>query len=82
VWDSQEVSYTAVPAKIDMPLVFVPGYPILVSDMVCGRVIDIKTAEFTTKYEGKTYRFCSETCLREFTKYPTRFAGKANRPAK
>jgi YHS domain-containing protein len=44
-----------------------------VHDLVCGMIVDPKTAEFSSTYEGKTYYFCSQMCKDEFDKTPASF---------
>ncbi|HUI71122.1 MAG TPA: YHS domain-containing protein [Spirochaetia bacterium] len=49
-----------------------------VKDLVCGMMIDPKTAAATRVYEGKTYYFCAPGCAKAFEKEPTKYiAGKA-----
>jgi Cu+-exporting ATPase len=41
-----------------------------VKDPVCGMTVDPETAKFRATFEGETYHFCSESCLRKFTANP------------
>jgi YHS domain-containing protein len=59
-----------------MPMASMPGYPVLVGDVVCGRIIDEGSSDFMVRFEGKVFRFCSETCQNEFQRDPTRFTVK------
>ncbi len=45
----------------------------MVQDPVCDREVDerrAKAAGLTSTYNGQTYYFCSEECLREFESCP------------
>ncbi len=46
-------------------------------DIVCGRNLGDKKTDFRTRYEDRTYVFCSETCLREFVKNPFHYLDKS-----
>lgn len=46
-----------------------------VTDPVCGMTIDSVTAAGVSKYEGRTFYFCSEECKRLFDADPSRYAG-------
>lgn len=50
----------------------------LVKDLVCGMMIDPKTAAATRVYEGTTYYFCAPGCAKAFEKDPKKYiaAGK------
>ena len=39
-------------------------------DPVCRMEVDERDAEFTAKYDGKTYYSCSESCKEEFENDP------------
>jgi Cu+-exporting ATPase len=45
-----------------------------VKDPVCGMEIDPATAAGSEEYEGKTYHFCSQSCLDSFTSDPQKYA--------
>ncbi len=42
-------------------------------DPVCGMEVDPETAEFKTRYKGKKYYFCSESCLKNFKEDPEKY---------
>lgn len=42
----------------------------IVTDPVCGAVIDAEDAAASEDYEGQTYFFCSEDCLEAFRAAP------------
>ena len=42
-------------------------------DPVCGMSVKRLSAFFTAEHDGKTYRFCSESCRSDFEKDPERF---------
>ena len=42
-------------------------------DPVCGMLVEISSAHFTSKYGGKTYYFCAAGCKRSFDKEPGRY---------
>jgi Cu+-exporting ATPase len=44
-----------------------------VKDLVCGMMIDPKTAAATSEYEGKTYYFCARGCKIAFDKDPQKY---------
>lgn len=43
-------------------------------DPVCGMTVDPATAAASAEYEGKTYYFCSQTCVASFKADPARYA--------
>jgi YHS domain-containing protein len=46
----------------------------LAKDVVCGMMVDEKSAKYKTEYEGKTYYFCSPGCMTSFNSNPGRYA--------
>lgn len=44
-------------------------------DRVCGMSVEIETARFTTKRDGRTWYFCCDGCRRRFESEPARYAG-------
>jgi PKD repeat protein len=44
-----------------------------VTDVVCKMKIDKRTAEFKSKYKGKTYYFCSADCKMKFDENPEKY---------
>lgn len=44
-----------------------------VKDLVCGMMIDPKTAAATSEYKGKTYYFCAKGCKLSFDKNPEKY---------
>jgi Cu+-exporting ATPase len=44
-----------------------------VKDLVCGMMIDPKTAAATSEYEGETYYFCAKGCKVAFDKDPQKY---------
>ena len=51
------------------------GDPALVLDPVCGMTIDPADAAGTVEHEGRTYHFCSESCVERFREDPGAFLG-------
>jgi Cu+-exporting ATPase len=49
-------------------------------DPVCGMELDEETAAASSEYDGDTYFFCSESCLREFEADPERYVGTWEEP--
>lgn len=45
-----------------------------VLDLVCGMELTIKEAIFTSKYQGKTYFFCSQNCKEHFDNNSEKYA--------
>ncbi len=45
----------------------------MVKDIVCGMMIDPKTAAGKSEYKGQTYYFCSLGCKKEFDAQPEKF---------
>ena len=53
--------------------------PEMTKDPVCGMPVETakaKQAGTTRDYQGKSYYFCSDTCLKKFNKTPERFLAK------
>jgi len=46
-------------------------------DPVCGMDVDDTNPEFLTKFAGKNYVFCSESCQKEFEEQPDEYAETA-----
>ena len=46
------------------------------TDPVCGKDVDRRTAAAETQYAGETYRFCSEDCYQEFMLDPAKYVGE------
>ncbi|HTU00706.1 MAG TPA: YHS domain-containing protein [Candidatus Sulfotelmatobacter sp.] len=44
-----------------------------VKDLVCGMMIDPRTAVATRVYEDTTYYFCAQGCARAFDKDPKKY---------
>jgi len=42
-------------------------------DSVCGMMVEIASAHFSSEYDGKTYYFCSAGCKRSFDKEPQKY---------
>jgi len=45
-------------------------------DMVCGMIVDEKTAPAKTTYEGDDYHFCATYCRDAFSKEPEKFINR------
>jgi P-type Cu+ transporter len=43
------------------------------TDPVCGMTMDRSNAQVSVEYQGATYYFCSETCLRQFKSAPHKY---------
>jgi Cu+-exporting ATPase len=52
----------------------------LVHDPVCGMEIDPADAAGTVSHGGRTWHFCSASCLRKFREDPAAFTGEADAP--
>ncbi|HWQ48458.1 MAG TPA: YHS domain-containing protein [Methanosarcina sp.] len=50
-----------------------------VVDVVCKMKIDKRTAEFISKYKGKTYYFCALSCKKEFDENPEKYINSENK---
>lgn len=46
-------------------------------DPICHMTVDIKTAKYTSEFEGTIYYFCCPGCKTKFEKDPTTYAGEA-----
>jgi YHS domain-containing protein len=46
----------------------------LAKDVVCGMMVDEKSAKYKTEFGGKTYYFCSPGCMTSFNANPGRYA--------
>lgn len=44
-------------------------------DLICGMMVDTKTAQFKSIFEEKTYYFCSEHCKKQFDEDPKQYLG-------
>ena len=44
-----------------------------VKGLVCGMMIDPKTAAAKSEYKGKTYYFCAPGCKKAFDKDPEKY---------
>jgi xanthine dehydrogenase accessory factor len=42
-------------------------------DPVCGMIVEIANAHFTSEYKGKSYYFCAAGCKRSFDKEPGKY---------
>ena len=49
----------------------------MVTDPVCGMQVDSEKAAGESRYQDKTYYFCTEECLRDFEANPSRYASAA-----
>jgi xanthine dehydrogenase accessory factor len=47
--------------------------PVEATDVVCGMLVDIATARYTSDYGGQAYYFCSAGCQRSFEKQPEKY---------
>lgn len=47
--------------------------PLEAKDPVCGMMVEIAGARYTTAYQGTTYYFCCSGCKRSFEKEPERY---------
>jgi YHS domain-containing protein len=45
----------------------------MVKDPVCGMNVDETMSKISSKYQGKTYYFCSTTCKQMFEKNPKNY---------
>src|SRR5687768_8756642 len=45
-------------------------------DPVCGMDVDRDRAAGVSTYGGRTFRFCSPACLKQFEQAPGRYAGE------
>ncbi len=56
----------------------------MVKDPVCGMLVDEKSASVQLDWQGVTYYFCSDSCLRKFKEIPSRYLNnpkeKQNKP--
>lgn len=50
----------------------------MIKDVVCGMMIDPKTAVGKLEYRGQTYYFCSKGCKAQFEMKPEKFVGEQN----
>jgi xanthine dehydrogenase accessory factor len=47
------------------------------TDPVCGMTVEVGTARYRTVRDGRTFYFCSATCLQTFEVDPVRYAPAA-----
>uniref|UniRef100_A0A7C4G9S2 YHS domain-containing protein n=1 Tax=candidate division WOR-3 bacterium TaxID=2052148 RepID=A0A7C4G9S2_UNCW3 len=46
------------------------------TDPVCGMEVTAENAACSFEYGGKTYYFCAQACMHEFSEHPERFLKK------
>ena len=56
------------------------GDSVEVLDPVCGMTITATDAVGHVDYQGQTYHFCSEHCVKRFQAAPESFISDASRP--
>ncbi len=56
-----------------MEKTFIEGAINMEKDVVCGMMVDPKTAAGKSEYQGKTYYFCSKGCKATFDKNPAKY---------
>ena len=49
-----------------------------VRDTVCGMTLKAGGDVFQEKYNGKTFSFCSDSCVKDFQANTVKYAGKKN----
>lgn len=42
-------------------------------DLICGMSVDIKTVQYKSTYNEKSYYFCSEHCKKQFDENPKEY---------
>jgi len=47
-------------------------------DPVCGMMVSVEKAEFTSEYKDKTYYFCAAGCKKRFDKNPEEYTSGEN----
>jgi YHS domain-containing protein/copper chaperone CopZ len=62
---------TTTPTKENVPMA--DTLETTAIDPVCGMSVDVRTARFSTDYEGQTYYFCAPGCQRAFEADPARY---------
>ena len=45
-------------------------------DPICGMMVNTQTAQYKSTYQGDTYYFCSENCLKQFNAEPKKYLGQ------
>ena len=45
----------------------------MAKDLICGMMVDEKTAKWTSDYNGKKYYFCAPGCKKAFDKDPEKY---------
>jgi len=53
----------------------------MAKDLICGMQVDEQAAAGTSKYQGKTYYFCSTGCKAAFEKEPEKYVNPQNEKA-
>lgn len=61
------------PTETDLMDHFTRAEPLEAKDPVCGMMVEIANAHFTSEYGGRTYYFCAAGCKRSFDKEPGRY---------
>jgi xanthine dehydrogenase accessory factor len=60
-------------AETDLTIQVIPEESREAQDPVCGMMVEIANAHFTSEYGEKTYYFCAAGCKRSFDKEPGRY---------
>ena len=63
-------SVSASQLTVQLPIVSDPAEA---KDLVCGMMVEIATAHFTSEYDSKPYYFCASGCKRSFDKEPMKY---------
>ena len=50
----------------------------MAKDLICDMDVDENTAQWRSKYMGKTYYFCAPGCKKTFDGNPEKYVGKTN----
>jgi Cu+-exporting ATPase len=45
----------------------------LAKDVVCGMMVDEKSAKYKAEFGGKTYYFCTPGCMMSFNANPAKY---------
>ncbi len=45
----------------------------MAKDPICGMIVDEKSAQSKSEYQGQTYYFCAPVCKQTFDKQPQKY---------
>jgi xanthine dehydrogenase accessory factor len=69
----QQASVADGTEPVPQPAAEAPAAPAEARDPVCGMMVEVATARYTSQYAGQMYYFCAAGCRRLFEKEPAKY---------